>query len=105
MGLVAYMLRWVSKRRSKEKLASTIIGSVLGLIVGILGTVVVYLMMDLRPSWALYATLLRWPEILTVDGISLLWFTLHPLIHAAAGAQVGWRLGKQLEEITLYWFW
>jgi hypothetical protein len=105
MGLVSYMLRWAGKRRGRERLASTITGSILGLLAGILGSAVLYLLLGLSPSWSLYATLFRWPAILSIDGIVLLWTTLNPLAQAAAGAQIGWRLGKQLELITLYWFW
>ncbi len=105
MGLIALMLRWVGKRLPREKLASTIIGSVLGLLIGIASSMLIFLLTDIQVSGTLYATLFRWPAILTVDGIVLLWFTLNPLINAVAGAQIGWRLGKQLEEISLYWFW
>ena len=31
--------------------------------------------------------------------------TLYPLASAGAGFQIGWRLGKQIEELTLYWYW
>jgi hypothetical protein len=105
MALVAGMLRWVGKRWGRVKLASAIIGSVAGLIVGILGSLLLRLLMDLNAGWSLYAALFRWPAILTIDGIALLWTTLNPLAQAAAGAQIGWRLGKQLEEISMYWFW
>jgi len=105
MGLVAFMLRWAGKRRGREKLTSTIIGGVLGLLTGILGSAVLHLLTGLSLSGSLYATLFRWPAILSVDGIVLLWTTLNPLAQAAAGAQIGWRLGKQIELITLYWFW
>ncbi|MBL7200639.1 MAG: hypothetical protein ISS56_10845 [Anaerolineae bacterium] len=105
MGLVALMLRWVGKRRGRERMTSTIFGAVMGLIAGLLGSVLIFTLMDLKPTWSLYATVFRWPAILSIDGIALLWFSLNPPIQAAAGAQVGWRLGKQLEEITLYWFW
>ena len=27
------------------------------------------------------------------------------LFNAIAGAQIGWRLGKLIEDMTLYWFW
>jgi len=105
MGLVAYMLRWLGKRRGREKLASTIIGSVLGLLIGILETAIGLLLMGLKLNWAQCVTLFNWPAILTIDGIALLWLSVTPLVHAIAGAQIGWRLGKQLEELTLYWFW
>jgi hypothetical protein len=105
MAMVSFMLRWAGKRRRKEKLTSTIIGSVMGLIVGVLSSALIFLLMDFHPTVSLYATILRWPEILTIDGISLLWFSLNPLFNAVAGAQIGWRLGKLIEEMTLYWFW
>jgi hypothetical protein len=52
-----------------------------------------------------YFTLFRWPAILSVDGIVLLLLTLYPLTSAGAGVQIGWRLGKHLEEMQLDWFW
>ena len=72
MGLVAVMLRWAGKRWRREKLASTIMGTVLGLLVGIGSSALVMLLMDLRPAWPLYAEAFRWPQILTIDGIVLL---------------------------------
>jgi hypothetical protein len=86
-------------------MTSAIIGAVLGLIVGLLSTVLVFLVLDIQPTWSSYRTILRWPAILTIDGIVLVWFSLSPLANAAAGTQIGWRLGKQLEEVTLYWYW
>ena len=105
MGLVFFMLRWAGKRLRKERLTSTIIGGVIGLIVGVLSSALIFLLMDFRPTGALYASILRWPEILTIDGIVLIWFSLNPLFNAIAGAQIGWRLGKLIEDMTLYWFW
>jgi len=105
MGLVAFMLRWAGKRRRREKLVSTIGGSVLGLLVGLLSSALVFLLMDLQPAWTLYAAVFRWPEILSIDGIALIWLTLNPLFCAIAGAQIGWRLGKMILDMTMYWFW
>jgi riboflavin transporter FmnP len=105
VGLVSLMLRWVGKRWGREKLAASIIGGVMGLAVGCLETLVVVTLMNLSLTWPTYATLFRWPAILTVDGIALLWFSLAPFVNAVAGVQIGYRLGKQLEEMTTYWFW
>jgi hypothetical protein len=63
------------------------------------------MLMDLRPTLEAYATLFHWPEILTIDGIALLWLTLLPLVMAAAGSQTGRKLGDQLETLTMNWFW
>jgi hypothetical protein len=104
MGLVALMLRWVGRRHGRERLTSTILGTVLGLLFGGMGTAVLFLLMSMTPSAAAYATMFRWPAILRVDGIALLWLTLNPLANAIAGGQIGWRLGKQLENLTMYWF-
>ena len=104
MGLVAFMLRWVGKRRRKEKLTSAIIGAVLGLLVGLGTSALVMLLSSISPTAATYGAILRWPQILTVDGIILLWFTLNPLFNAIAGAQIGWRLGKLLEQLSQYYF-
>jgi len=105
MGLVWLMLHWLGKRWGREKLASTLIGAAMGLLAGLLGTALGTLLVGLRFDGVTYATLFRWPAILSIDGIALLWLTLYPLISAGAGAQLGWRLGKQLEELTLYWYW
>jgi hypothetical protein len=105
MVLIALMLRWVGKRWPRQKLASTSIGGVMGLLVGLATSAIVFTLVDIIPSFSLYGTIFRWPEILTVDGIVLLWFTVSPLLNAGAGAQIGWRLGKQLDAITQYWFW
>jgi magnesium-transporting ATPase (P-type) len=105
MGLIAFMLRWVGKRRPREKLVSAIIGAVLGLIVGICGSALIFVLVDIVPSPSLYAAVFRWPQILSIDGIILLWVSLSPLVNAGAGAQIGWRVGKQLEEVSQYWYW
>jgi hypothetical protein len=105
MGLVAFMLRWIGKHRQRIPMTSAVIGAVLGLIIGLLSTAVVFLLLDIQPTLSFYRAVLRWPAVLTVDGIVLVWFSLNPLANAAAGTQIGWRLGKQLEEVTLYWYW
>ena len=105
MAMVWLMLRWLGNRWPREKLASTLIGAFCGLLVGLGSSAIVFLLIDITPSVELYRSLLSWPEILTVDGIVLLWFSLSPLVNAGAGAQIGWRLGKMLEELTLYRFW
>jgi len=105
VGLVSYMLRWVGKRRGREKLAASIIAGVLGFLVGCLQSGIILALMSLRPAWSLYASIFRWPAILSIDGIALLWFTLNPIVHTVAGVQIGQRLGVLLEEMTTYWFW
>ena len=105
VGLVAFMLRWVGKRRGKEKLTATVIATVGGLLVGGLQSGIILALMGIPFNWTSFVTLFRWPAILTIDAIALLWFTLNPIVHAVAGAQIGQRLGKQLEEMTMYWFW
>jgi hypothetical protein len=104
IALVSLMLRWVGKRRGREKLAATIIGAIFGLIVGLAGTVIISLLMNLPIQWAAYSTMFRWPAILSIDGIALLWLTVNPIANAIAGAQIGWRLGKQLEDLTMYYW-
>jgi hypothetical protein len=105
MTLIAFMLRWVGKRWPRQRLASTVIGGVLGLLVGLASSAIVFLLVDIAPSFSLYASLFRWPEIMTIDGIVVLWFSLSPLLNAGTGVQIGWRLGKQLDAISQYWFW
>jgi len=103
MGLVAYMLHWMRKRRAKEKLTATIIGGVLGLLSGLLGAALGLMIFSLPPNWASYRTIFSWPSFLTIDSIVLLWFSVLPIANAFAGAQMGWKLGKQIEEVTIYW--
>jgi hypothetical protein len=103
MALVAGMLRWVGKRRPKVKLWGTIFGAVCGLLVGVGISALGLLLFSL--NLASIPLFLSWPAILSIDGIALLWLALYPLVSAGAGAQVGWRLGKQLDELSLYWFW
>jgi hypothetical protein len=103
--LVIAMLRWVGKRRGREKLVSTIAGTICGLLVGVLESAAGFTLMNFAPSATVYARLFRWPAIMSIDGIALLWLTLNPLANAIAGAQIGSRLGKQLEELTSFYFW
>lgn len=105
MVLVWGMLRWVGKRRGRDKLASTLFGAGLGLLTGVLIVAMAALVFDARMDGAAYAGLFRWPAILSVDGIVLSVLTLYPLTSIGAGAQIGWRLGKHLEEMQQYWFW
>ena len=75
------------------------------MLVGLGLTALGMLLFGLDLSWSLYARLLAWPAVLSIDGIALVWLTLYPVIGAMGGAQIGWRLGKQLDELSLYWFW
>lgn len=105
MALVAGMLRWVGKRWPKVRLWSTVIGTVCGLLVGAALSALGVLLFDLDVGAALYVRMASWPAILSIDGIALLWLTLYPVVSAVGGAQIGWRLGKQLGDLSLYWFW
>jgi hypothetical protein len=105
MVLVWAMLRWVGKRWGRDKLASTLFGGVLGLLNGLLIVAVVALIFGTQVDGAAYVRLFRWPAILSVDGIVLVILTLFPLVSTGAGVQIGWRLGKHIEEMQLYWFW
>ena len=105
MGLVALLLRIMRKVRGREKLAGTLIGGAMGLPIGIASSALILLMVDLAPTRSAYATLMRWPEIMSIDGIILLWLTLNPVLNAVAGGQIGWRLGKMIEQMSMYMFW
>lgn len=105
MVLVWGMLRWVGKRRGRDKLASTLFGAASGLLTGVLLVAMAALVFDARMDGAAYVRLFRWPEILSVDSIVLSVLTLYPLTSTGAGAQIGWRLGKHIEQMQLYWFW
>jgi hypothetical protein len=104
MILVATMLQWMRKFRGREKVVPTIVGAVLGLLVGVGSSALVFLLSGVTPSPTNYGAVFRWPQILSIDGIILLWFSLNPLANAIAGAQIGWRLGKMLDQMTMYWF-
>jgi hypothetical protein len=104
MILVATMLQWMRKFRGREKVVPTIVGAILGLLVGIGTSALIFLLSGVSPAPATYAAVFRWPQILTIDGIILLWFSLNPLINAIAGGQIGWRLGTTLDRMTMYWF-
>jgi hypothetical protein len=105
MAMVSGMLRWVGKRLPKVKLWSTVFGSICGLLVGLGLSALGVLLFNLSLAPAQYARFLSWPAVLSIDGIALVWLTLYPVVSTVAGAQVGWRLGKQLDELSLYWFW
>jgi hypothetical protein len=105
MALVSGMLRWVGKRWPKVRLWSTIFGAVGGLLVGLALSTLGILLFNLEIGLALYARLISWPAVLSIDGIALMWLTFYPLISVVGGAQIGWRLGKQLDDLSLYWFW
>jgi hypothetical protein len=104
MLLVATMLQTMRRFRGREKVVPTIVGAILGLLTGVGTSALIFLLSSVSPSVANYAAVFRWPEILTIDGIILLWFTLNPLANAVAGAQIGWRLGLMLDQMTMYWF-
>ena len=105
MGMVALMLHWPKRWRGQERRASIVTGTIVGLIVGLLVAAGGGLLLDLCPSLDLYGSLFRWPAILSIDGITLLWLTLTPVAHGVAGAQLGAKLGKQMEEYLLYRMW
>jgi hypothetical protein len=104
MILVATMLRWMRTFRGREKVVPTIVGAILGFLIGVGTSTLIFLLSSVSPSPAAYAAVLRWPQILSIDGIILLWFTLSPLINAIAGGQIGWRLGVILDQMTMYWY-
>jgi hypothetical protein len=105
VALVWWMLRWVGKRRGHDKLASTLFGAGLGLLNGLAIVALVALVFDARLDAAAYVRLFHWPAILSVDGIVLSMLSLYPLASIGAGTQIGWRLGKQIEEMQQYWSW
>jgi hypothetical protein len=102
--LVAAMLRWMRLFRGKEKVVPTIVGAILGFLTGVGTSAVIFLLSSVDPAPATYVAVFRWPQILSIDGIILLWFTLSPLINAVAGGQIGWRLGMILDQMTMYWY-
>jgi hypothetical protein len=105
MALVAGMLRWIGKRWPKVRLWSTVFGAVAGLLVGAGLSALGVLLFQLRIGFVVYARFFAWPAILSIDGIALLWLTVYPVVSVIAGGQLGWRLGKQLDELSLYYYW
>jgi hypothetical protein len=103
MGLVSFSLHWLRKRRGRDKLANAIAGGILGFLFGTPCTVLVMLLIDMRPSGPLYADLVRWPAILTIDAIVLLWFTLLPLINTIGGVRSGLKIAEIVENVKMYW--
>lgn len=104
MSLVACMLHWLRGRRGREKLVSTVLGGVLGFLFGIPCTALGMVIAETAPSFALYATLWRWPAILSIDGLFLLWMALIPPVNAIAGVRTGWKIAQRIAEARLYWF-
>jgi hypothetical protein len=103
MGLVRFSLFWLRKRWDRDKLANGIAGGILGLLFGTPCTALVMLLVDMRLSGALYAALLRWPAILTIDGIVVVWFTLLPLINIIGGVRSGLKIGEIAENVKMHW--
>ena len=104
MGLVQFSLFWLRKRWDRDKVANGIAGGILGLLFGTPCTAMVMLLVDMRPSGALYAELMRWPAILTIDGIVLLWFTLLPVINIIGGVRSGLKIAEIVENVKMHWF-
>jgi hypothetical protein len=104
MGLVRFSLFWLRKRWDRDKLANAIAGGILGLLFGTPCTVLVMLLVDMRFSLSLYAQLLRWPALLTIDGIVLLWFTLLPVVNIIGGVRSGIKIGEIVDNVKMHWF-
>jgi hypothetical protein len=58
----------------------------------------------MRFTPSLYAELLRWPAILTIDGIALVWFSLLPLLNAIGGVRSGLKIAEIVENVKMHWF-
>ena len=98
----------LSEQMNKAMYVFSIVAAIflpLGLLNGLLIVAVVALIFGTQVDGAAYVQLFRWPAILSVDGIVLVILTLFPLVSTGAGVQIGWRLGKHIEEMQLYWFW
>jgi hypothetical protein len=103
MGLVRFSLFWLRKRWDHDKLANAIAGGILGLVFGTPCTVVVMLLVDMQLSLSLFGELLRWPAILTIDGIILVWFTLLPVVNIIGGVRSGLKIAEIVENVKMYW--
>jgi hypothetical protein len=104
MGLVRFSLFWLRKRWDRDKLANAIAGGILGLLFGTPCTVLVMLLIDMQFSISLYGELLRWPAVLTIDSIVLLWFTLLPLINIIGGVRSGLKIAEIIDNVKMHWF-
>lgn len=104
MGLVSFSLRWLRKRRSRDKLANAIAGGILGFLFGMPCTALVLLLIEMQPNGSLYAELMRWPVILSIDGIILLWSTLMPFLNIIGGVRSGLKIGEIAANVKMYWY-
>lgn len=104
MGLVRFALFWLSKRKGHDRRANAIVGGILGFLFALPCSAFGLILVDLFPPPANAITLLRWPAILTVDGILMLWMTLLPFFAVAGGVRSGIKLGQIAERVQMYWF-
>jgi hypothetical protein len=101
---VIFSLQWLKKRRGKDKLVNAIAGGILGFLFGIPCTALVMLLTNISLPNASTAELFRWPGILSIDSIVLVWSMLFPLINIIGGVRSGWQIGKIAETVQMYWF-
>jgi hypothetical protein len=104
MGLVWFSLQWLRKRLSRDKLANAIAGGILAFLFGTPCTILVMLLTEMTPNLALYADLLRWPAILSIDAIVLIWATLTPFLNIIGGVRSGLKIAAIVENVKLYWY-
>lgn len=103
MGLVRFSLFWLRKRKGHDKRANAIAGAILAFLFGLPCTALGLILIDIYPSLALYGELLRWPDLLSIDGMMLLWMTVLPFFGIIGGVRSGIKIGEVVERMQMYW--
>lgn len=104
LGLVQFSLFWLRKRKGHDKRANAIAGAILGFLFGLPCTALGLMLANISPYPALYSELLRWPYILSIDGIFMLWMTALPFLGIIGGVRSGFQIGEIAERVQMYWF-
>ena len=104
MLTVRFALFWLRKRKKNDKRASAIAGGVLAFLFAFPCTALSLLITDLSPTPQALSELLRWPAILSIDAIVLLWTALFPLLSIIGGVRSGLKIGEIAENVKLYWY-
>jgi|GEM_PF-6648249 len=103
IGLVRFSLFWLRKRKGHDRRANAVMGGILAFLFALPCSAFGLIMVDIAPRPDLYIELLRWPVILTIDGLFLLWMTLLPFIAIIGGVRSGIKLGEIAERVQIYW--
>lgn len=103
MGLVSLMLYRLRKRRGRERLVGAIGGGLLGCLCGLPCWWLILMITDMIPNWSFYAAILRWPAIMSVDGVIGIWGVMLPLLNIIGGVRSGYKIGKMIQDVQMLW--